>query len=148
MLARQLVRCVGRQRRFRRVFINRFALAVVAVHRRTGGVQHTFDPGQTHGFADIQRADEIALVSLHRIIHRRLHRGHGGQMRDRAAALHRLRHQCRIGDIADNQLDPRIIQRQIAAFAGRQIVEDPHRMALGEQGIRQVRADETGAAGD
>ena len=148
LLAGQFVRRVRRQRRLGRVFVNRLAFAIVAVDRCAGGIQHTFDAGLAHGFADVQRADEIALVSLHRIIHRRLHRCHGSQVRDCAATFHRPGDQRRIGDVADDQLDLGIVQRQIAALAGRQIIEDPHRMALGKQRVSQVRADETGTAGD
>jgi hypothetical protein len=91
---------------------------------------------------------KVALVSLHRIIHRSLHRRHGRQMRDRTATGHCASDQGCIGDVADYQLDARIIQRQVAALAGGQVVENPYRMALGEQGVGQVRADEARAAGD
>lgn len=69
-------------------------------------------------------------------------------MRDSAATLHRVGDQRRIGDIADNQFNPRIVQRQVAALAGRQIIQNAYRVALGEQGIGEVRANETGATGD
>ena len=148
VLAGQFVRGIRGQRGLWRVFVNRLAFAIVAVHRCARRVEHTLDPGLAHGFADIQGADEVALMRLHRIVHRRLHRSDCRQMRNGAAALRGLRDQRGIGDVTDDQFDLRVVQRQVAAFASRQIIENPHRMAGGEQCIRQVRADETGAAGD
>ncbi|MNV70208.1 hypothetical protein D3C71_1631560 [compost metagenome] len=138
LLAGQLVHRIRRQRRLGRVFVDRLTFAIVAIHRRTGGKQHAFDPGLAHGFADVQRADEVALVCAHRIVHRGLHRSHGGQVRHGAASGHRLGNQSRIGHVADDQFDPGIIQRQIAVLAGGQVIENPHRMALGKQGVSQV----------
>ncbi|MNF70025.1 hypothetical protein D3C84_519240 [compost metagenome] len=148
MFTGQLVRRIRRQRFLGRVFVDRLAFAIVAVDRCAGGKQHTFDAALAHGFADIQRTDEIALVRLHRIVHRRLHRRHGRQVHHGAATGHSPSHQRGIGDVADDQFDLGIVQRQVAALAGRQIIKDAHRMALGEQRVGQVRANEPGAAGD
>lgn len=148
LLAGQFVHRIRCQRRLWRVFVDRLALTIVAIHRRAGGEQHALDPSLAHGFADVQRADEIALVRAHRIVHRGLHRRHGGQVRHGAATGHCLGDHSRIGHVADDQFDLGIIQRQIAALAGGQVIENPHGMALGEQGVSQVRTNETGTTGD
>ncbi|MNM78171.1 hypothetical protein D3C81_900620 [compost metagenome] len=145
MLAGQLVRCVGRQRRLGRVFVDRGALAILPVDRRTGGEQHALNALFTHGLAQIEGADEVALVGRYRVIHRSLHRRHSGQMRHRLAAPHRFTQASGVGDIAFEQLHRR---RQILALAGGQVVQHPHLEALCQQGIGQMRADEAGAAGD
>ncbi|MCY1417274.1 hypothetical protein D9M71_328040 [compost metagenome] len=101
-----------------------------------------------HGFADIQGADEIALVGRHRIVHRSLHRSHRSQMRHGLAAGHGACHQGSVGHIALDQLQTRIVQRQVGALASGQVVQHAHGVAPGKQRIGQVRANETGAAGD
>ncbi|MNN60080.1 hypothetical protein D3C81_1752380 [compost metagenome] len=138
MLAGQFVHRVRRQWRLGRVFVDRLTFAIIAIHRRTGGKQHAFDPGLAHGFADVQRADEVALVRAHRIVHRGLHRSHGREVRHSAASSHRPGNQSRIGHVAYDQFDPGIVQRQIAVLAGGQVIENPHRMAPGKQGVSQV----------
>ncbi|MNO97197.1 hypothetical protein D3C76_888950 [compost metagenome] len=87
-------------------------------------------------------------MGLHRVIHRRLNRRHGRQVRHGATPGHRTGDQGGIGNVADNQLDLGIVQRQVAAFTGGQIVENPYRITLGEQGIGEMGADETGAPGN
>ncbi len=148
VLARQFVRGIGGQRCLGCVFGDRLAFTVIAIHRSAGGKQHALDAGLTHGFADIQRADEITLMGAHRVIHRGLHRGHCRQVRDCVATQGCARHQRGVGDIALDQFQARVIHRQVAAFAGRQVIKDADGIALGEQGINQVRANESGAAGD
>ncbi|MOA28239.1 hypothetical protein D3C78_1491660 [compost metagenome] len=69
-------------------------------------------------------------------------------MHHRTATDHRPGHQRGVSHIAFDELDPRVIQRQVAALAGGQVIKDTHRIALGEQGIGEVRTNETGAAGD
>ena len=129
-------------------FGDRLAFAVVAIHRGAGGKQHALDPGLTHGFADIQGADEIALMGTHRVINRGLHRGHRRQMRDGVAAQGCARDQRGIGDITFDQLQARVIHRQVTALARGQVIENSNGIALGKQGIDQVRANKAGAAGD
>ena len=52
-----------------------------------------------------------------------------------------------IGDIALDEAQTRIIQRQIAALAHGQIVQHAHPVTGGQQGVNQVRADKAGTAG-
>ncbi|MNE80817.1 hypothetical protein D3C80_1774230 [compost metagenome] len=104
LLTGQLVHGVGRQRRLGRVFGNRFTLAIVAVHRRTGGKQHPAQTMHAHGFAHIKGANEVALVGTHRVFDRGLHRGHRRQMHHGTAACRSLRDQPGVGHIAFNQL--------------------------------------------
>ncbi|MOA12770.1 hypothetical protein D3C78_1327900 [compost metagenome] len=147
-LAGQLVRGIRREWGLGGFFVDGLAFAVVAVDRCAGGEQHPFHTALAHGFADVQRADEIALVSAYGVVHRGLHRGHRRQVRHGAATGHGPGHQGGIGDVAFDQFDRRVVQRQVAALAGGQIIEDAHRMSLGEQGVGQVRTNETRAAGN
>ncbi len=148
VLTGQLVGRIGRQRRLGGLFVNRSALAVVAVHRRAGGEDHTLHAGLAHRFAHIQGADKIALVRADRIIHRRLHRGHRRQMNHRRRADRGTRHQLGVGHIAFQQFDTRVVQRQVAALAGGQVVQHAHAVTLGQQCIDQVRADKARTAGN
>ena len=148
VLTGQLVRSIRGQRRFRRVFNNRLALTVVAIHRSAGGKHHSFDARFAHGFAHIERADKVALVSAHRVVYRGLHRGHRGQVHDCTAAGHGALDQGRIGDVAFNEFDLGVIQRQVVALACRHIVEDSYGMPFGQQAVHQIGTDKTGTAGD
>lgn len=53
-----------------------------------------------------------------------------------------------IGDIAFDQLQTRVVHLQVAALAGRQVVEDAHRIAFFQQRIAEVGTNEAGTAGD
>ncbi|MNC81974.1 hypothetical protein D3C75_1352940 [compost metagenome] len=72
---------------------------------------------QTHGLADVEGADEVALVRTHRVIHRGLYRGHCGQVHHGRTTGHGLIDQARIGHIAFDKTQARVIQRQIGALA-------------------------------
>jgi hypothetical protein len=99
-----------------------------------------------HGLADIQRADEIALVRARRVVHRRLHRGHGRQVHNRRAFLHGGQDLTEVGDVTDDQLQRRVRSRQVAPLAGGQIVQHSHLVARLQQAVDQMRTDKTGAA--
>ncbi|MNP86602.1 hypothetical protein D3C76_1869380 [compost metagenome] len=53
-----------------------------------------------HDLAQVECADEVALVGRYRVIHRSLHRRHSGQMRHRLTAPHRFTQASGVGDIA------------------------------------------------
>ncbi|MNH12119.1 hypothetical protein D3C79_716540 [compost metagenome] len=148
LLAGQLVYRVRRQRCLGRIFLDRLAFAVVAINRSAGGKQHALDAVQAHGLADIQGADEVALVGFHRVIHRGLHRGHGGQVHHCLATGSHAFDQLGVGDVAFDQFQTRVIYLEVAWFAGRQVIEDTHGITFGQQRIAQVGTDEASATGD
>ncbi|MNP37498.1 hypothetical protein D3C76_1309510 [compost metagenome] len=113
VFAGELVGGIGRQGIFWRVFADRGAFAVVAVDRRTGGINDSPYPRLAHGFTNIQRTDEVALVSGDRIVDRGLHRGHRRQMDHRGAVFHRPRDRRRVGDVPHNQRQMASINRQV-----------------------------------
>ena len=66
----------------------------------------------------------------------------------RCAALQGGRQGRRVGGVAFEQLDPFVVQGQVVALAGGQVVQHTHAVAARQQRVGQVGADETGAAGD
>ena len=95
------------------------------------GVEHRDRAGQIGAM----RPQPIAIAEFDRSDRR--------QMETAIDTLHRLGHGCGIGDIADKQRCRRI---EIVPLAGRQIVQHPHRVAPGQQGIDQMRPDKTAPA--
>ncbi len=147
MLTGQLVRRVGRQRCLRRILVDGLPFAIIAVNRRTGGEDHPAHTSLTHGLAEIQRADQVALVRTDRIFHRRLHGRHRGQVHHRRTSLDRTMHGLRIGDVTLDQLEA-ITDWQVAALARGEIIQHPHRVAACDKGVDQIGADEAGATGN
>ncbi|MNO02662.1 hypothetical protein D3C81_2231320 [compost metagenome] len=68
IFARQLVRSIGCQWGFRRVFVDREPFTIVAIYGCTGGEHHALDVGLAHSFTNVQGADEVALMRTHRIV--------------------------------------------------------------------------------
>ena len=64
-------------------------------------------------------------------------------MEDRVAAVERLAHGRRVGEVADHGLD----LGRVVVGRGDQ-VDDPRLVACGRELVDDVRADEPGAAGD
>ena len=60
-------------------------------------------------------------------------------------AIHGVGYDSRIGYIADDNV---FDAGHIIAFAGRQIVENTHRMARRHQRVHKMRADKSAAAGN
>ena len=130
LLAGQLVHGIGCKRRLGRVFFDSQTFAVVAIDCRAGGKQHTLDAIDAHGLANIQSADEVALVGFHRVVHRGLHRRNGGQVNNGLAACGRALDQLAVSDIAFDQLKPGVVHLQVGGLAGGQIIKDPYRVTL------------------
>src|SRR5579871_801604 len=90
-------------------------------------------------------ASEVGAMGAKPVGDAALDRGNGGEVEAAVDAIDRLAHRDRFGDIAFDQLD---LGWQIVAFASGEIVEDADAVALPEQRLAKVRADEAGAAGD
>ena len=57
----------------------------------------------------------------------------------------------RVAQVAAHDLEAAVAAREARGsprLPGREVVEDPHAVAVGEQTLDEVRADEAGAAGD
>ena len=69
---------------------------------------------------------------------------------DDVAAVHELVHDRRLEHGVDDEVEVAALAqvRDVPLGAGRQVVEDEDLPAVGEQQLREMRADEAGAAGD
>lgn len=86
-------------------------------------------------------------MRTNRIIDRGLYRCHSRKVHNGATSPNGIAYGLCIRDVANDQLNDRII-RQIAALAGRQIVQYPNGIASSNKCINQVRADEPGPSGN
>ena len=79
------------------------------------------------------------------VLHATLDRGDGGEVYHAVDARHRIPHRGQVGDVAEDQ---RGTGSEVLALAGREVVEDAHRIAAGAECCGEMRADEAAAAGD
>ena len=110
--------------------------------------KHTAHAMHTHGLGHVEGANEVALVSFDRVFDRGLHRRHCSQVDHGTATGGGTLNQRGVRHIAFDQLEARVAQLQVVTLAGGKVVEDTYGIALGQQRIAQVRANEAGAAGD
>ena len=101
------------------------------------------DRGRARGVEDVDGASQIDPVRGGPFLGRLLDRGDGGHVEAAVHARHGGPHGRGVGDAAEDDLGP---VRGVLALAGRQVVQDAHRMARRNQRVRQVRADETAPA--
>ena len=93
----------------------------------------------------VDRAVHAGLGGLHRVVLVVDRRGRAGQVVD----LVDLDVE-REGDVVAHQLEVRVVQQvdDVVLGAGEEVVDAQHVVAVGQQAVAQVRAEEAGAAGD
>ncbi len=88
--------------------------------------------------ADFERGDAV-----HAVVNRA---GRAGKVKD----VVDFAHVERLANIFLDKFETRIVAQvlEVGAASGEQIVDDDHAPAFAEQGVAQMRSQETGAAGD
>ena len=144
-LATIFVGAVGRERAFRCGLGDR-QVGAVAIDRGGGGVDHGRWRSQAaHLVEQRDGAGEVDAVDAHPILHPALDRGDGSKVKTAIDPGDGGLHGERVGDVAFDQLG---VCRQVGAVAGGQVVEHADGVAVGDEGMAKMRADEAGAAGD
>src|SRR5580658_507197 len=144
-LAAVFVGAVGGERTFWRGLGDR-QVRTIAVNRGGGGVDHRDLSGlAAHRVEQRDGAGQIGAMGAEPIIDPAGDRGDGGEMKAAVHTGYRRLNRVRIGDVALDQLDA---GRQVGALSGGQVVEYPHGVAVTDQRVAQMRADEAGTAGD
>ena len=105
-----------------------------SVHLRDALVQHR------------ERARDTSVVGLQRLLDAARDGRQGGLVKHAVHSGHGAGHCVRIRDIAFDQLDSIRDNFQVSAKPRAQVIQDPHLVAAGNQGLCQVRADEARAA--
>jgi len=99
------------------------------------------------GFEQVERADDVRFRIGNRLAQAAAHVGQRGLVADDRRAL--VRKQVHEGrGVTDIRLIEASRGVQVGALTGGQVVDDGNRVAGGEEGIDDVRADEPGPAGE
>ena len=95
-------------------------------------------------------AVHVGLDGVDRLFDDQLDADGGGEMKDHVAAIDELGEQTLVVDGVDEVLEPgtSLEMRDVVERPGRQVVEDQDLVALREQGVGEVGADEPGSAGN
>ena len=124
-------------------------LRALAVDLGRRGDQHELPLAGRRIEHDLGRAD-VGLDGVDRLLHDQAHADRRRQMDRRVAAVDELDDQRLVERRTDAVGEPWRPDQvlDVRHAAGRQIVEDEHAVAAGEQPFREMRPDEPGAAGD
>ena len=95
-------------------------------------------------------AVDVRLERVHRLFDDQLDADGRGQMKDDVAAIDHLGQQRLVGHRVDDVRESRMVfqVRDVVDRAGREVVEDEHLVAVGQQPLGEMRSDEAGAAGN
>ena len=129
---------------------------MVAVHRAGGRVDQATQAGLARRGEQLGEAGRVRTEGAHRMLDGARHRSEGGLVQHMGHAAQRLRTGLRIADVAVDELEARpgrLADRrtdvlEVAPRAGREIVEADDLLAVPQQCLDQVRADEAGRTGD
>src|SRR5262249_1533602 len=149
LLAGQLRDAIGRDgRRYLRLSLGKIrTIAVDGRRRRVHHAANTLAPGRLE---HVERARDVAGVGADRIRDRLRHRAHRRLVEDHPDAGRRRLDARLVTQVAPDDLQRRVSarERQVLETPTREVVEHAHGVAVGEQTIDDVRADEAGPPGD
>ena len=120
---------------------------LVPVQRAAGGGEHDRHPEAPGDVHHVQRAPHVDLAVAARVLDGGHHARLRGEVEDRAGGrpLDRRVQRRAVGDV--ERVQPRRL-RHVARVPRGEVVDHVHLVALREQGVHEVRADEAGSAGD
>src|SRR5882724_6592198 len=122
----------------------------LAINAAGGAESDSPDAADAHGFEDVEAGLRVLLKILARMVEAEAHVGVGGEMKNKIAAGHRLRERGQIETIAFDQFELWIFPSTFKKFIltrGKIIVADD-RIAVAQQAVNEVAADEARRAGD
>ncbi len=127
----------------------RLRLAPVAVDLGRRRDEHAL-PELVAVVEDVLRALDVRDERAHRLLDDQPHADRRGEVIDDVAAVHELVHDRRLEHGVDDEVEVAALAQvcDVPLGAGGQVVEDEDLPAVGEQELREMRADEAGPAGD
>ena len=97
----------------------------------------------------VQEAGDVGGVGAQRVGDGARHGAHGRLVEDHGHAGHRPLHRGEVDQVPADHLEAPLAPREVevGSAAGGEVVEDPHPVAVGEEPLHQVGADEARSAG-
>ena len=139
---------VGRQRGDGHVLRLDLSRRRRTVDRRRGRVDDPSHACVARRKQHVERAGDVDLARAQRILDRARHGRQRGLVEDDLASLDGREHPLEAPQIAFDDLDVLRDVKKVSAIAGREVVEDTHVVAAGEERVDEMRADEAGTTGD